>query len=84
MRICVEGAHVNSAVPELVQQRSLGRANCAGLGCDERTACRRFVVRIVWPPSVEWFRRHGDWISADLERIATGTCASFVQYRGST
>jgi hypothetical protein len=65
----------------MLVQTSLGRLNCAGQLCPERSQCRRYRVLI---PSLDSDRDrpHGEWASFDLERVAAVTCEVFVLYRG--
>lgn len=61
-------------------QGDIGKANCAGQGCPERSYCRRFQVRI-WPGALN--DGTGRWGSFDLERAAVGgECPNFVRWIG--
>lgn len=61
-------------------QADVGKANCAGQGCEDRAQCRRYQVRIVGPKEIQWEKQSGQWCSFDLERLRFGTCASFVRW----
>lgn len=63
----------------LVRTKSL---NCAGQRCQERDACRRFIVRVN-VPECSRENPYGAWASFDLEREARGDCKNFVEYRAA-
>lgn len=58
-------------------QGDIAKANCAGVGCEERVECRRYLVRIGEGGAAQW-------ASFDVERAALGgACPNFKRLAGA-
>lgn len=66
----------------MVAAPRMNALNCAGQGCADRDACRRYVVRVN-AQNCSRENPYGAWASFDIERQVLGDCKHFAKYRKS-
>lgn len=60
--------------------QNLSRLNCAGQGCEARSGCRRYQIRLP-RKAIAGEVKVFDWASFDVEQKRLGECKALIVFR---